>query len=152
MTADPAARLDQALAELGRTLAKRGKPTRYDARAILIALGELVLAGDTETVDRAVGRLEPLVAPEVEAWRRAVADELALAGTEHVQSVDPRWLDHPRYDFAYTVAARVDLEARLRAAERLDLAPNEDLLNRIARADALLAPYLRGRAGKESSN
>ena len=143
--------LARALEDLEQTTSKRRKPTRFQARAVLIALGERVLAGDP-AVEPAIERLGRITAPDPEGWRRAVRDELVLACTEHLQSVDPRWLDHPKYDFGYTVAARADLEARLRACEVLDLEPSEELLDRVAKADALLEPYLRSRRGEQSSN
>jgi hypothetical protein len=152
MTREADDALDASLADLERTVRKHKAPTRHQARAVLLALGERLLAGPAEDVEPALRRLAGAVAPDEERWKRAVADELLLACTEFIQSVDPRWLDHPRYDFHYTVAARANLEARLRAAERLELSPEEDLLDRVARADALLEPHLRRRAGKEPGN
>jgi hypothetical protein len=144
--------LELSLADLEASVRRRKPPTRYHARAVLLAIGGRLLAGEGSELAPALQRLASTVAADPERWRKAVSDELLLACTEFVQSVDARWLDHPRYDFHYTVAARADLEARLRAAEELELSPSEDLLDRVARADALLEPYLRRRAGKEGSN
>jgi hypothetical protein len=144
--------LELALSELEATLRRRKAPTRHHARAMLLAIGNRLLAGESEKLVSALQRLRDLAPEEAERWQKAVADELLLACTEFIQSVDPRWLDHPRYDFHYTIAARADLEARLRAAEELDLQPAEDLLDRVAKADALLEPHLRRRAGKEGAN
>jgi hypothetical protein len=69
-----------------------------------------------------------------------------------VQSADPRFLSHPSYDFDYTLLARERLEARLVAAEALGHPPRAELLARMRRADALLAPYLRSRESGESAN
>lgn len=143
--------LAKALDELEQTISNRRKPTRFHARAVLVPLGELLLAGDP-AAGPAAERCARVTAADTAGWRRAVHDEMVLACTEHLQSVDPRWLDHPKYDFAYTVAARADLEARLRACERLDLDPAEELLDRVAKADALLEPYLRSRRGEQGSN
>ena len=152
MTSSPHADLDSALDELGRWVKQKKKPTRHHARAVLIAMGRWI-EDDTpaETDIEALGqRIETLVAPLGEAWEAAVHDELILACTEHVQSVDPRYLDHPRYDFAYTLAARETLEARLVAATALDMSPSEELLNKVSRADQVLQPYLDRRGGESS--
>ena len=141
-----------AVAEIESLAAKNKPPTRQHARAVLLALGERILEGDSTASAPVIERLSRALRRFPEDWARAVHDELVLACTEHIQSVDPRYLDLPRYDFEYTVTARERLEARLQAASHLDLAPSEDLLNRVARADALLEPYLRKRAGKPASN
>lgn len=144
--------LELPLSELESWMRRRKAPTRHHARALLLAIGGHLLAGREEELVPALQRLSAIVAPDPGSWQKAVADELLLACTEFIQSVDPRWLDHPRYDFGYTVAARADLEARLRAAEELELSPGEDLLDRVARADALLEPHLRRRSGREGAN
>lgn len=139
--------LEAALDELGGWIKSKKKPTRHHARAVLIGLGRWIEdAQPAQTEVEAVGRrIGGLLGQLGEAWEAAVSDELILACTEHVQSVDPRYLDHPRYDFAYTIAARETLEARLVAAEALDMSPAEELLDKVARADALLRPYLEPR-------
>jgi hypothetical protein len=134
--------LDAALAELATALRKKHKPSRFHARAILVALGEQILAEDGARVTAGVQRVAELVRERPADWEAAVREELELASTEFVRSVDPRFLTHPRYDFAYTVAVRERLEARLAAAERMGIAPAEGLLEQIVEADELLAPYL----------
>lgn len=143
--------LDAALAEIEGHTAKNRPPTRHHARAVLMALGERLLEGAPAS-EPAIERLSQVVRRFEVEWSQSVRDELVLACTEHIQSVDPRYLDHPRYDFEYTIAARARLEARLHAATRLDLRPSQELLNRVARADALLEPYLRKRMGRPSLN
>jgi hypothetical protein len=136
------AELDEALAELAKLAPKKRKPTRFHARAVLIPLGRILLAEDRPAAKEAMKRLAAAVEPFREAWESAVQDELSLSCTEHVQGVDPRYLDHPRFDLEYVVSARERLEARLAAATELDLSPPEALLDRVAAADRLLEPYL----------
>jgi len=144
MNDDAKQELETSLTELGAWIRSKKKPTRHHARAVLVSLGRWMEdESPPEDATAAIGdRLVQLVRPLGEAWEAAVHDELILACTEHVQSVDPRYLDHPRYDFAYTVAAREALEARLRAASALGMSPTEELLDKVTRADALLLPYL----------
>ena len=141
--------LKMALIEL-RTSAQQGKaPTRHQARDLLLALGAEIRADESPAVEQAVQSLHLLVSSSStfgEGWRAAVADEISLACTEHVRSVEPRYLDHPHYDFEYTVAARERLELRLRAAEKLGLAAAPQLLAQVVRADALLAASLERRS------
>ena len=157
---DPAARLEAALAELQRDLRAKQPVHRYHARALLVPLGELILAGEEAAARETDGgprngapagedlaeawtaRVREAVTPLEERWTAAASEELALACAEHVQGVDPRFLDHPGYDFVYTVRARERLEARLRACGALDVELPEGLLARVAEADARLAPYL----------
>lgn len=150
MSPSPYEELETALEELGRWIRSK-KPTRHHARAVLIGMGRWIEEEDPppERVDEVAARLAQLVHPLGESWEAALHDELILACTEHVRSVDPRYLDHPRYDFAYTIAAREALEARLVAAAALETSPSEELLDKVARADERLRPYLedRGPAG-----
>ncbi len=136
------AALDAAIEALRTAVARKRPITHYHARDLLVALGERVLAGDAE-LDERVRALRKLLRPLDEPWREAVGAELRMACTEHCQSVDPRYLDLPNYDFAYTLEARERLEARLRACARLGLDVDEELLERVARADEQLEPYLR---------
>jgi hypothetical protein len=130
----------EALASEERRRKKR-RPNRFEARALLVSLGTALLEADPQA-EPALTKVRGLLDLDREAWAAAVSEELTLAATEHVRSCDPAYLRHPRYDFPYTVAARHRLEARLRAAEALDLAPDEILLDQIERADRLLAPFL----------
>lgn len=142
--------LSAALDELGRLAARGRKPTRFHARALLIPLGRLLLEGEAEAQAGAIQRARQLTEPLREAWEKSVQEELALACAEHVLGVDPRHLDHPRFDFGYALAARERLEARLAAASALDLQPPEELLDGVARADELLQPYLERDRGERS--
>jgi hypothetical protein len=135
--------LEPAIADLAAALRKKRKPSRFHARAILLALGERVLAEDETRAALAVANIAELVREKPAEWEAAVHEELELAATEFVRSVDPRFLTHPRYDFAYTLTARERLEARLAGAERLGIAPAEGLLEQISEADQALAPHLR---------
>ena len=145
---DPDGDLELRIAEVGKAIRGRRSPTRYDARDLLILLGRRALDAEQGESDSAViavaERLRVAVEPWGEAWERAVEEELALAAGEHVRSVDPRFLAHPRYDLAYTVGARERLEARLVACRLLGLDPPEALLDRIEEADVALEPLLRG--------
>ncbi len=123
---------------------KKRRPNRFEARALLVPLGTALLEADPEA-PAAVEQVRALIDLDREAWSVACDEELTLATTEHVHSCDPAYLTHPRYDFPYTVAARHRLEARLQAAEALDLGASETLLDQIERADRLLAPYLAAR-------
>ena len=121
---------------------------RRDARAVLIPLGELFLgtSGEAE-LEGALAEVRAAVEPLEERWSTLVASELALACAEHIRSVDPRHLEHPLYDFAYTLAARSRLEARLVGVRRLGLPLPRALVEEVERADRRLAPWLdRARA------
>jgi hypothetical protein len=120
---------------------KPKRPTRFLARALLLPLGEMLLA-DPALATQALERIRAVVARDRDAWQAAVEEELTLAVTEHVRSCDPKALRLPRYDFPYTVAARHRLEARLRAAAELDLPASETLIDQVERADRILAPHL----------
>ena len=143
----PAEALEEALTALAADLKGKGVPHRYDARAILVPLGQLMMAsteadGITEAGGDWVERIQALMEPVMDFWQGAVEEELSLSCSEHIRAVDPRFLDHPGYDFPYTISARARLEARLLACQALDLEVTEGLLDRVAEADARLAPYL----------
>jgi hypothetical protein len=129
--------------EIEAHIAAAKKPSRFQARAALLAIGMDLLAGNRDRASSSVERMKAIVAKDPETWRAAVEEELTLACTEHVRACDPRWLEHPRYDFRYTVAAREKLEARLAAAARIDLPASELLLDQVARADGVLEPHLK---------
>jgi hypothetical protein len=137
------AELDRALAQLEALSARGGRPSRYDARDLLLALGDERAPGPAVR-----GRIEALSPAFREAWDAAIRDELSMAGTEHVRSVDPRYLDRPGYDFEYTIEARERLEARLRAAEHLGIRIDDSLAGAIRRADELLRVRLERRERK----
>lgn len=141
--------IEENLAELKQRATKKQQPNRFHARELLVALGELILAEGEELPE--IERVRTALAP-FEHWDKAVAEELSLACTEHIQGVDPRYLDLPNYDFEYLVGARERLEARLTAADALGLPVSEDLLNRVAEADRVVEPYLREQRGEPSGN
>jgi hypothetical protein len=130
--------LEAAFANLEALVAQREGPTRHDARPILLGIGECLLSGRSSEATDAKSRLGALPPAFREAWDAAVRDELTMACTEHIRSVDTRYLDHPAYDFEYTLEARRLLEARLRAAEWLGCAPDEVLSAGVHRADSTL--------------
>ena len=130
------------LKDLARACAPRQRVDRLHARAVLLALGELVLAEDAAGAEEFGKRVRAITALRAEDWISAVRDEILMAATEHVRSVDPRFLSRPDYDLHYTVEAREELEARLRGAELLGIEIAPAVLDRVAAADRLLAPYL----------
>lgn len=143
MTEETARDAEEALEDLADWVRQKKKPMRQHARSVLIALGRLPdLPANGRTWRE---RIAAAVHPLSEAWEAAIQDELLLACTEHVTSADPRYLDHPRYDFEYAIRARERLEARLLAAEVLGHAVDASLLAKVERADAKLEPYLRDR-------
>ena len=129
-----------ALEELGRQ--KRPHPTRHDARALLVPLGQLLLAGADVAVDEVRERIAAATRTCTDRWTAALTEELQLACAEFVTSVDERYLDMPSYDFDYTSAARERLEARLVACEALGVPIPAGMRTRIADADRIYAPYL----------
>lgn len=152
MTDQLATALESAVQRIEQLAKRKRRPTRFEARELLLALGALLLEdrGSETTAPRE--RLARALRKEAEAWEAAVNEELQLAGMEHIQGVDPRHLDHPRYDFEYTIEARRRLEMRLVALDALGLEAPEDLLARVARADAMLEPYLRAQDGRPNPN
>ena len=139
---DPRQDLAYACNELSRRAKAREIPDRQLVRFAFLALGRIAL-DEGLAVAKPLGKeLSVAAAPHEEHWTEAVDSEIYLAVTEHVNSVDPRYLDHPQYDFAYTVSARERLEARLRALEALEWNVDESLLDQVSAADGRLAPYL----------
>jgi hypothetical protein len=143
---NPATELTRALTENEELVAKKRKPTRFDVRALFIPLGALILEGDLVGLAPTIEHLATFIGPDDEDWQRAVAEELGLAGEEYSLSVDPKYLALPNYDFDYTERSRETLECRLRAAEHLGFGLPRGLEGRIAKADALLEPYLDARS------
>lgn len=148
--------LQRALRDLRARLEAGTSPTRHDARAVLVPLGERLLAEGPNGVASELDRLKELVrrAPDAwgSAWSRAVEDEMDMACAEHVRSVDPRWLEHPEYDLEYTLDARRRLEARLRALAEIGFAVKPELLASVARADSRLAAHPPPRSRSGSTN
>ncbi len=134
----PREALAAAILEFEELARKGARPNRYDARALLLPLGRVLIEEGRAAVREELARIRAVQDAPLRGWRRAVREEIALAAAEHVRGVDPRYLSHPRYDFAYALGARERLEQRLRAAEALGISPPEDLLERVAAADRLL--------------
>jgi hypothetical protein len=135
--------------ELALACAPKRRIDRLHAREVLLAIGERALAEDAAGAEALAGRVRELTAQREADWQAAVRDEILMAATEHVRSVDPRFLNRPDYDLAYTVEAREALEARLRAAELLGIEVDPPLLERVAGADRLLEPLLRAHPPRE---
>lgn len=130
--------LEAAIRAVEARAGRRASLTRHDARPILLCIGGSLLAGRSEELGDAADRLQRLPEPLRGTWVAAVRDELSMASTEHVRSVDPRFLNHPQYDLAYTLEARRQLEARWRACGYLGQPPDPASTAAVARADALL--------------
>lgn len=125
-------------------LAGRGAPlTRHDARPVLLAIGTALRLGRPEEVGDAGDRLRSLPGRSRASWIAAVQDELSMAVTEYVRSVDPRFLNHPQYDLGYTLEARGQLEARWKACGYLGQPLEPAAVASVARADALLEARTR---------
>lgn len=134
--------LEATLADLEALARRKGPLTRHDVRPILLRIGESLPSAEAEDVDACRARISTLPPAFCATWEAAVRDELAMACTEHIRSVDPRYLDHPAYDFRYTVEARRALEARLRAARITGVDLDEALDAAVRRADAMLEDRL----------
>ncbi len=130
------------LNELAGACAPRQRIDRLHARAVLLAIGERVLGEDPAGAAELAARVVQITSGRAGDWQSAVRDEILMASTEHVRSVDPRFLSRPDYDLHYTVQARAELEARLLAAEVLGIEVPPSVLDRVAAADRLLAPRL----------
>jgi hypothetical protein len=141
MTGSERDELEAAVRDLER-LARRSQPNRHQARAVLVPLGLWILAESEGGAQEGLDRVRRATARFGGAWEAAVRDELTLACTEHVQSVDPRYLSLPNYDFEYTLEARERLEARFAAAHALGIELEARLRERVGRADRVLADHL----------
>ena len=140
--------LDAALRAVEASGRSRNRITRHHARPVLLSIGERLLDGRTEEAEEALARVSRLPGALREPFQAAVLDELAMACTEFVRSVDPRYLDRPDYDLDYTVTARHRLEARLRAAQRLGVLPDAPTLDQVRRTDQLLGSRTDARRTK----
>ena len=131
------------LEELAQTPAKdRRAADRYDVRGILVGLGDLILEHGLGSTDQALMRVKELGAKLGAEWTTACHSELALACAEHIHGVDARFLNHPNYDFKYTIRGRELLEARLISARELEIPIDPSLLHGVSAADERLQPYL----------
>jgi hypothetical protein len=138
--------LELALAALEALAAQKGPLTRHDVRPVLIEIGSALREAAGADGEASHARFLTLGEGFRQAWEGAVRDELAMACTEHIRSVDPRYLEHPDYDLAYTLEARRLLDARLRGAEVTGVVLDDVLSAGIRRADSLLD----GRRAKDS--
>jgi len=136
--------LEDALAGIEALEKERGRPSRHHARPLLVGLGQLLLSGTLEESESVKRRLDGLPPAVAETWPAAVADEIAMAATEYIRSVDPRYLDHPKYDWEYTLEARERLADRLRAVRFLGIVLEPGLLAGIERADRGVASRRQG--------
>jgi hypothetical protein len=130
--------LERDLAAAERLGARR-PPTRQAARPLLLGIGRLLLDGQAAQAAPALERLAACIARDPGRWGEALQSEISMAVTEVVRSADPRWLDHPRYDWGYVLEARQLVEARLAALDALGWEVEDALLEALARADELLA-------------
>lgn len=139
--------LDEALAqleELAKTDAKKRRAAdRLDVRAILIGLGDLILQHGPEEASTGLDRARELALRLGPEWEAACHSEVALACSEHINGVDARYLNHPKYDFKYTIRGRELLEARLIAARELKIPIEPSLIHGVDAADERLEPFLR---------
>jgi len=137
--------LDAALRDLEEDARRGRRASPYLARELLISLGRRIEAG--AEVEGELSRIREASATLGPRWDETLRGELSLAVGEFVQSVDPRYLELPNYDFEYTTRARARLEHRLRAAGALDLALEEREAELLALADAVWSARLaRGSA------
>jgi hypothetical protein len=139
---DPRSDLQEALDELRRRATSKQVPDRQLVRLAFVALGRIDLEEGEAAARPLAKELAAAALPHEERWTEAVDSELSLAVAEHVHSADPHYLELPGYDFAYAIAARERLEARLRAAELLGLPVAEGLLDQVTAADERLQPFL----------
>jgi len=139
---------EDALRELEGQARKGRGPDHHQARRLLLSLGRLLEELGTGACAPLLERARALSSP---AWVAAVQMELSLACVEFARSVEPRYLELPNYDLAYTQGARVRLGDRLRAGRELgiDLDPREAAILELA--DRVLAAYLeKKQAGSRS--
>ena len=115
------------------------RPGRQDARSLLVELGQH-LRDHPDAVD--LDRIRPVLETLGEPWITSAREELALACSEYIRSVDPRFLGLENYDFEYTLTARERLEARLIASRELGIETPDLLLREVERTDVLLARAL----------
>ena len=141
-TSDPASELRESLVAIKALAKEKRKPSRYDARTLLLPLGALILEGDAAGLSETLKQVLALVSSEDEEWAAAIADEMGLAGDEFCLSINPDYIKHPRYDFAYAAASRLQLEQRIQAAQHLEFPISQALLGRIQEADEAFEPYL----------
>jgi hypothetical protein len=141
-SSNPSAELQEALAAIEALLRDKKSPSRYEARALLLPLGALILEGEATGLSVTLGHVGSLIEPHKEEWSVAIADEMGLAGDEFCLSVNADYLKHPRYDFAYAATSREQLEQRIQAAEHLGFPVSEALLARIEESDVIFEPYL----------
>ena len=138
------AELEEAVRQLERVAAARRRPDRFLARALLIAFGRRVVEEGGTALDSWKERIRIAAGRIGSAWEEAVRSEIVLACEEHIQAVDPRYLDLPDYDYVYTLEARERLGQRLAAAGELGLDVPGRLLQGVSRADRTLAEHVGG--------
>jgi hypothetical protein len=112
-----------ALAAIEALEKRRGRPTRHDARPVLLELGRLLGEGDGMRAEEAKRRIAGLPPGSRRAGRWPSGTRSRMAATEYTLSLDPRYLDHPKYDWEYTLEARRRLAWRLEAVRFLGIRP-----------------------------
>lgn len=148
------AELDQALALVEEALRERRPWNRYHARAVLLPLGALLGSedeGDRRHAREAIARLARATGPTRDAWGAVLDEELEMAVTELVKSLDPRFLARPDYDLRYTLESRALLRDRLRAMEALGRDVDPSLLRHVERSERALEVELRRRGASDAS-
>ncbi len=131
------------LAELDKLAQEHKAPNHYHARFLLLALGFTLLEeGETEATEQAA-KILLHTEPHGEAWEHAVAEEFSIACAEHIQGVEPRYLELENFDFEYVKRARERLEARFQAAALLGIGVEASLLKQVTSADERLESFLK---------
>jgi hypothetical protein len=119
-------------------------PGRWEARAVLIPLGRLILARGEAALREPLQRIRAATTASAKAWAAALDEELALACAEHVQGTDPRYLALANFDWEYVLSARERLEARVVAARALGRDPQEALWGQVLEADLRVREHTPG--------
>jgi len=126
---------------------KRRRIGRWDARAVLVPLGRLVLARGEEGAREELERVRAAALRHGPAWEAAVQEELSLSCAEHIQGTDARYLTLPTFDWDYVLEARERLEARVRAARALGTEPPPALWGLVLEADRRIQAARGGSTG-----
>ncbi|MFN0006881.1 MAG: hypothetical protein ACKVXR_03160 [Planctomycetota bacterium] len=137
--------LESAIRAVEKPAGRGAVLTRHEARPVLLCVGLLLQTGRSEELGDAGDRLRRLPERPRESCVAAVQDELSMAATEYVRSVDPRFLNHPQYDLDYTLEARRQLDARWRACLYFGLAVDPAAQASVERADRLLEARMKTR-------
>lgn len=135
--------LENALGLVREAIDAKAPLNRYHARSVLLPLGELLRRDGPGT--KALEQTRTTIERDRASWDAAVKDEIELAVFEHVRSADPQYVGRPDYDMVYTREARERLQARFDALKALGGTFERSWIQRVERADAILAPHQRAR-------